>query len=415
MTALAPAPGIWPTPTVPSACPAAVSRRILFIEPNDDGTVGGSHQVLYDLARGLDGTGYQPVVLFNQQNSFVARLRASGIEVHVFDGPWTRERTVIRTGNRIRQAAMLLEAIARRARFLRRHDIALVHVNGTPQTAQDDWLPAARLTRTPIIATCAGNLSFDVASRLELRLMRAFDRVLPVSEHVAAQARRFGYDASRITMIHPGIDLDALRARLSRDPATVRRELVVDAETMLVSMVGNLRRWKGQHVAIEALARMAPSDRMRVKLIFAGSASPADRGYEEELHQLVARHSLQRQVTFLGRRDDAAEIMAASDVVLHASIDPEPFGLVLLEGMALGRAVVASANGGPAEILDDASGLRYPPGDADSLADHLRILLADPTLRRSMGEAGRRRAEQFAIGRTVRAAVAVYGEVLDAT
>src|SRR5689334_6175241 len=156
-------------------------RRVLLIEPNDDLTVGGSYQVLYDLSRQFDRQRYEPVALFNRDNVFVGRLQAAGVEVHVLDEPWTRERRALTSGHRVRQAAMFVEAVGRRVRFLRRHRIALVHVNGTPQTGHDDWLPAARMLRIPAIATCAGNLQFDVRSRIERRLMRSFDRVLPVS------------------------------------------------------------------------------------------------------------------------------------------------------------------------------------------------------------------------------------------
>ena len=388
--------------------------RVLLVEPNDDGTVGGTHQVLLDFARNIDRRRYEPVAVFYQDNVFISRLREAGVEVHLLADAWHREKSVMRSGRRLLQSRMFVEAVVRRVRVLRQHDISILHINGTPQTGHDDWLPAAFLLGMPAVANCAGNVQFDVGSFLQRAFMRSFDHVLAVSSHVGKQVVDFGYETTRVTTIHPGIDLAWFRSRLSKSPEQVRTELGVQPETMVVTMVGNIRPWKGQHIALAAMARIPRLKRRNIQLIIVGAGAVGDSGYEKQLHDQIERDSLADNVRFLGHRDDVPDLMAASDVVVHASTQPEPFGLVVVEAMALGRAVIASSLGGPAEILDRDSGLTFSPERPEDLAEHLSALSAKPERRRALGAAGLARAKKFSIASTVEATMQVYDGLLGA-
>lgn len=387
-------------------------RRVLLAEASADGTVGGSHQVLYDVARHLDRRRFQPVALFYEDNRFVGRLRDAGVEVHHMTEQWNRERRAMASGNRLRQAATLVEAVTHRVRFLARQRIDLLHINNSPQITHDDWLPAARIRRIPAISNVAGNVRPHVPSLVQRRLMLDFDRVMPVSRHIEQQLLAFGYRPDQVTMIHPGIDVEAFRARVRRAPERMRAELAVTSDDFVIAMVGNVRAWKGQHVAIAALSRLPSEQRTRMRLMIIGATAVADTAYERSLHELVHREGLDEQVLFLGSRDDVPDIVAASDVVLHASTEAEPFGLVVVEGMALGRVVVASRLGGPSEIIESGSGLTFSPESPDELAAHLSMLQAAPDRCRLLGEAGRQRAARFDIRNTVLADMAIYDEVL---
>jgi glycosyltransferase involved in cell wall biosynthesis len=386
--------------------------RVLFLEPNDDGTVGGSYQVLYDFVRHLDRDRYEPVVVFYQDNRFVELLRDEGVTVHLLASMWQRERRVMRSGRVLGQARTLLGSIWRRARFLRREHIDLLHVNSTPQTGQDDWLPAARLVGIPAIATCAINVRFEVGSALQRALMRSYARVLPVSAHVARQLIAFGFAPDRVTTIHPGIDIESFRGKVRTPSAVTRALLGVEPDTLLVTLVGNVRRWKGHHVAIEALRLLSPAERRGVRLLLAGATADCDARYEQELRGTVTAEGLEAQVSFLGHRDDVPDLMAASDVVLHASVEPEPFGLVVVEAMALGRCVLASELGGPSEILKDRAGATFSPSRPAELAAILSALMKDPARRTAASQRAPVEAERFHISSTVAATSRVYDELL---
>jgi glycosyltransferase involved in cell wall biosynthesis len=118
-------------------------------------------------------------------------------------------------------------------------------------------------------------------------------------------------------------------------------------------------------------------------------------GYAGKLEQIVREEGLGEKVSFLGERKDIGDLMNVSDVIVHASIEPEPWGLVVAEGMAAGRAVVASSAGGPLEMIEHGrTGLLVPPGDPVALAKAIESLLENPELRVQMGQAARRHAEE---------------------
>jgi glycosyltransferase involved in cell wall biosynthesis len=104
--------------------------------------------------------------------------------------------------------------------------------------------------------------------------------------------------------------------------------------------------------------------------------------------------------------------MRAADAVLHASIRPEPFGLVVVEAMALGRAVVASRLGGPSEIVSEGTGLLFDPSRPEELSFLLAQLHEQPALRARLGAAGRERARTFDVSRTVEGVERCYSELL---
>jgi glycosyltransferase involved in cell wall biosynthesis len=114
-----------------------------------------------------------------------------------------------------------------------------------------------------------------------------------------------------------------------------------------------------------------------------------------ELSQQTERLGLAGKVGFTGFLEDVPAAMRSLDVIVHASTQPEPFGMVIIEGMACGRAVIASQAGGAIELFTDGeNALSHPPGDASTLANQIQRLASDAGLRRRLGERGRSIAEQ---------------------
>jgi glycosyltransferase involved in cell wall biosynthesis len=390
-------------------------RRILYIEANEDGTVGGSHRVLFDLVCNLDRTWYEPVVLFYQNNVYVSRLRADGVDVVVLEDVRVRERVIRRNGSRVAKLFENFATIVRRFRFLRQHRIDLIHINNSPLTGNDDWLPAARMLRIPCVASVMGDARGPGGGWLHKRLFRAFDHYLSVSEFITHAMLRAGIRSDRMDLIYPGVDLESFRARVKRSPEDVRRELGIPGDAVMALMVGNVRQWKGQHVVLAALERMAATVRDRFYVAFAGALTVNDRSYMHELEATVQRAGLTDHVTFLGSRDDVPDLLNASDIALHASVRPEPFGLVVVEAMSLGKAVVAANSGGPAEVVDRSSGITFDPMVPAQLAEVLTDLVRDPIRRVELGKGALQRAEQFTARRYAAGVRRVYERVLPAT
>ncbi len=386
------------------------AARILLVEVNEDGTAGGSHQCLFDIARSLDRTRYTPVALFYQNNRFAERLSALGIRTLIWEKERAQETPRRPPLRRLKQIVGLGLAVRRRLQLLQSERIDLVHMNNAPAIGYHDWFPAAKLSGIPILTHA--RLQFRMPRGAWRWLMRSFDAVIAISQEIERFSLAQGIPAERITQIYDGIDVAALHASIQRIPEEVREELGVAPEDILVAMVGHLRTWKGQDLALDALHRIAPPLRERLKLVFVGGVGLGDEPYFDSLRDTVSRHGLQSSVTFVGERSDAAAIMQAADIVLHASTRPEPFGLVVVEGMALGRAVIASGIGGPAEIITPGTGILFDPTRPDELATALATLAADPENRRRLGEAGQRRASDFSVEQNVEAIQALYGSLL---
>ncbi len=382
-------------------------KRVLYVEQNEDGTVGGSHRILADLVVRLSSA-YEPVVVFYQDNPWVEKLRAAGIEVEAWD-----ERRCEESGGRGPFGTLVNVAaqVRHRRRFLRDARIDAVHLNNAPYVGADVWIPACRVVGIPCMTYAMGYGPRE--SAVQRWIQRRYDLVFSLSEEVEADLDRLGIPRSRRIMAHPGIDATAELARVRRGSSDVRRELGVGEDDVLAVMVGNLREWKGQHVVIDAASRLSEDVRRRMSLILVGASgtSASDAAYVRRLRAELRDRGLEDTVSLLGARDDVPDLFAASDIAIHASVIPEPFGMVVLEAMVHGCAVIASNRGGPAEIIPPGAGHTFDVGDPEALATLLERLVLDAEERSSLGEAARERARQFDITRHVRRIEAGYRRV----
>jgi glycosyltransferase involved in cell wall biosynthesis len=394
--------------------PRANQHRILFCEFCEDGTVGGSHQVLFDTIRFVDRSRFEPVVVFYQDNRFVVPLRELGVRVHV----WERERRIERepheSGRPIGKLLSALGAVRRRVRLLRDERIDLVHLNNTPGVGYDDWLPAALWLRLPCISVVMGSPYRFPSAPLRRVLTRRFDRLVAVSENVEQSLLRGGYPAPMLARVDNGIDIEGFVARVRIPAERMRQSLGVPPDRMLVVMVANLREWKGHSIVVAALARMAPELRKRLHVAFVGAARPEDEAYRRGLVEELERTGAADVVSWLGERTDVPDVLAAADVALHASTFPEPFGLVLIEALALGKPLVAARRGGPLEIVTPQTGILFDPDDPLELIEALERLLEQPELRRAMGNAARKRANRYTAQRMSHEMEALWEELIAA-
>jgi glycosyltransferase involved in cell wall biosynthesis len=208
-----------------------------------------------------------------------------------------------------------------------------------------------------------------VAPQLRAGLRRA-SRVVAVSAALGREVVRLGVDPGRVVVVHNGVDGDRFRPR---DRAAARAALGLDPSRALVGYVGNLVPEKGPDVLVDAAAllrdRGAPVD---VAMIGDGASRRA-------IEARIARHALRDRVRLLGRRlhDELPTWLAAIDALVLPS-RREGCPNVVLEALASGRPVVASAVGGVPELLDADNGALVPAGDAAALADAVARAVARP-------------------------------------
>jgi glycosyltransferase involved in cell wall biosynthesis len=175
-------------------------------------------------------------------------------------------------------------------------------------------------------------------------------------------------------------------------------------------MVGRFAPWKGQEQFLRAFAAAFPEGDERA--IFIGTALFGEDPYERAVQQLARDLRVSDRVEFRGHRDDVFEELRHLDVLVHASILPEPFGQVIAEAGAAGVPVLASAGGGATEHLrDGCSALLHRPGDVSQLASHLRRIVGDPELRIRLAEQNRRWLGRLAPEEVSRRVLDVYRQV----
>jgi glycosyltransferase involved in cell wall biosynthesis len=160
-------------------------------------------------------------------------------------------------------------------------------------------------------------------------------------------------------------------------------------------MVGRLVEWKGPDRFIAAAAR-AGKEMPQARFMLVGDAIFGEKDYVDELKTMASRLDLDERMIFTGFREDVLEIMAGLDVLVHASLLPDPLPTVLIEAMALGLPVVGADGGGVREIVEDGvTGLVVPPGDVEAMSQAMVEILSHPNEARDMGAAGRERASRL--------------------
>jgi len=159
----------------------------------------------------------------------------------------------------------------------------------------------------------------------------------------------------------------------------------------VVGLVGRLQPWKGQDRLLRAQALLSERGYIIHTVLVGGDAYDRSPEYAQMLPSLVSELNLTEAVTLTGQVPDAGPYMNQMDILVNAS-DPEPFGIVLLEAMARGIAVVAVNSGGPAEFIEHGkTGFLAHSGEPSALADAIVPLLESSALRRAIAQAGRER------------------------
>ena len=406
--------------------------KIVYLNPS--GQLGGAEISLLDMLASLSAA--QPDwplhLILAEDGPLVSRARALGAQTIVVPFPASLARLGDAgagglAGRELSRRALLgrlllaSPAVVSYVRRLRRilHELApdVIHTNGFKMHLLGVWANPSHL---PVIWHIHDYVSSrPLMSRWLRRYSRRCSMAVANSKSVAADVEATcgkglmiqtiynGIDVERFSPDGPKLDLDALTGLPPAAPETVR-----------VGMLATLARWKGHRTFLQALSLLPPGLPIRAYVV--GGALYRTGGSQHslaELKKLAGQLGLSQRVGFTGFLDDASAAVRALDILVHASTAPEPFGLVIAEGMACGRAVIASEAGGAAELFEAGiDALGHAPGDAARLAERIALLATDWSLRARLGAAGRATAERrFNRARLASELIPLYRRVVSST
>jgi glycosyltransferase involved in cell wall biosynthesis len=390
-------------------------RRILYCESNVDGTIGGSHYCLLWLVQSLDRSAFTPLVVFYEDHALVPRFRETaetlilpqadtvtwGKDSKALAGPLGVLRRGVNLGK-------FFARVGRYVSFLKKNDIALVHQNNSIKRHYD-WMLAALVAGVPCIAHERGiNRHFSWGER---ELAKRLKLIIPMSKSIMSFMVNGGVSPDNIRVLYDG--LDPQRVRPARTREAVRQEFGIRPDQPVIGIVGNVREWKGQETVVRALIEVVKVHK-DVVCFFVGASTPWDKPYKEKLDAIIKEAGIGANVRFTGYQSDPASFVNTMDIVIHASIEPEPFGMVVLEAMAQRKPIIGSRAGGVVEmVVEGQTGYTFPPGDHLELSRRLIELLGSSDRRVRMGEAGYNRLlESFSSEQYMQGIHALYQAIL---
>jgi glycosyltransferase involved in cell wall biosynthesis len=379
---------------------------IVFLSPT--GQTGGAEAALHDLLAGLREShpSWSLRLIVASDGPLVERVEALGVPVQVLPFPpsvarlgdwgvgrgvWPRLKFLARCAGVVLPA---LGYLRRLRRLLHSAMPDVIHTNGVKMHVLGAWARPRGSAVLWHLHDYAGRRPFT--ARLLRRYAHRCAAIVANSRSVADDVRQVCRDTVAVHPVWNAVDLERFSPQgphLSLDGLS---GLPPTEGVLRVGLVATFARWKGHETFLRALAMLPPS--LPVRGYIVGGPVYETSGSQTsltELRDLVRSLGLASRVGFTGFVQDSSTAMRALDIVVHASTDPEPFGLVIAEAMACGKPVVVSRAGGASELIEPGvNALGFNPGDAAALARCVEELARDVGLRQRLGLAGRSMAEQ---------------------
>lgn len=383
---------------------------VLFIHQSAE--MYGSDKVLLFIARGLLLTGkFHPVVVLPEDGPLHSALLTSGVEVHIGEVAKI-SRAVFTPAGLIRLVGKALKAVRSLDRIVGGRGVTVVHSNTLAVLAGAVWALLRR--RKHLWHVHEIILSPRLVSKAFPWLVNCFSsRVMSNStlteRWLLAEQPSL---ASRSIVVFNGLPPVA-----EPSDAAVRafRESVgAGDDDVVVTLAGRINRMKGQELLLEAAALLRQRGRdASLRFVIVGGAAPGLEDLPSRLKALAEASGIGGCCYFVPFIDDIWPVWFGTDIAVVPSIEPEAFGMVAIEAMAAGAPVIAAGHGGLLDIVvNESSGLLFPPRDASALADSIDRLASDRTLRKRLGSIGaRRQRDLFSVQSQVDRTEKVYEEM----
>ena len=369
-------------------------------------TFGGAINSLEYLVRALDKERYEPILVTGQPKDFLSEHFNGITYYHIkLKLPWVnntfykalksiplfRKKMMLKIVTMIRGIYWTVSNVLPEAfkyyRIGRRHHVKLVHLNNI-LGSQLAGILAARMLGVPCVAHLRDFEDPRPYTRLYAKLIHHH---IAISSAIRDNLLELGVPEEKIAIIYDAIDLDEFNEGI--DIEYLRKEFAIERYHKLFGIFGRVKGWKGTKEFILEAAKEVEANPNALAIVV-GSQSDGGEEYYNEVKELTRSLGIEQKVIFTGYRTDIPALMKLMDIIVHSSIAPEPFGMVVIEGMAMGKPVVATRGGGPLDIVSDGeTGFLVEMGDSKEMAEKIIELLENEPLLSSMGQKGRERVE----------------------
>lgn len=378
--------------------------RVLFVHNSSD--IYGASRSLLRFCRKLMARGVETAVVLPQDGPLAELLRSEGLRVLIFPALRVITRPVLRSWRIIPWLAGFLPSAWRMAALIRRERADIVHTNTGVIVSSG---LAAKLAGRPHVWHIRDWFQeFGPLWKPYSRyILATSDKILCVSKAIAGQ-----FPASpKIEIVNNGFDLAEFPPLAEDEKAAARARWGIAPGALVAGTVGRIKFVrKGQEFLLQAAGRLRARN-TNVTCLLAGGPAPGAEDHVDRM-RLLARELGVRAI-FTGELPDARPAYAAMDIFVLPSAQPEPFGGVVMEAMALGLPVIGTAIGGTTEqIAEGETGLLVPPADPERLAEAIIKLAQSRELRARMGNAGRERiSKRFSLDAMTSQILATYAAV----
>jgi glycosyltransferase involved in cell wall biosynthesis len=332
-----------------------------------EGGMGGMERMAFASMQQARAHRYKTLLATTGDSALADAARQGGFTVVAADFGWLQH-----TSNPLRllQYAIALRKSGRTvASICKEHRVSIIHAHGP--VAALYCVHAARKYHIPLLMHVHdAQTPRRTLAAVTRYVARSAARLVCVSKAVRETVERMGIPSTRTTVLYNGIDA----AFFGTPPIPTP---LVSGAGPHIALFASIVPWKGQHIFLEAAEKLA--DRLPAAhfYVVGGLAHPDDQPYLDRIRAMADAPLLQGRVTLTGPVANVPDWMAAMDVVAHTSVEREAFGLVIAEAMALGKRVVATDNGAPAEIIEDGkTGRLVPPNDPGALAGAIADLVS---------------------------------------
>ena len=385
--------------------------RVLYL--NHAAKPSGAEIALRRMLNACDRRRVQPIIVFGEEGPAADLMREIDVATYVLPlAGKVREarKDTLGVGAFMHLGRLVALGVyaVRLAAFARRHKVQIIHTNTIKAHFYGGI--AGCLAGLPVVWHLRDFVNESYFPGAAVRVIRFLARRLPrhviAVSHSVMEQLRFDGEPGRATVVLDGLADQELGTEKS-EPAP--RETI----RTCIGIVGRLSRWKGQHVFLDAAARVLAAEQ-DAEFVIIGSALFGEDAYEQSLRRQAEALGIAHRVRFRGFTSDVSGELSKLDLLVHASTSGEPFGQVILEGMAAGLPVIATRGGGVPEIISDGeNGLLTRMGDPADLAAALLALLSDPAKARRLGDNGYRHVrEKFRASRAAQTVADIYQDIL---